>query len=100
MNTRLTKNEIMRRLKEEKPFLVRNFGVVDIGLFGSFAKGQAREDSDIDIIVELIEPRFDWLAGLQVYLEKKFDHKIEIVRKVTKKNSRFNKRVEKEIIYA
>lgn len=100
MNTRLTKNEIIHRLKEEKPFLVRNFGVVDIGLFGSFAKGQAREDSDIDIIVELIEPRFDWLAGLQVYLEKKFNRKIEIVRKVTKKNSRFNKRVEKEIIYA
>jgi len=100
MNTRLTKNEIIHRLKEEKPYLIQNFGVVDIGLFGSFAKGQAREDSDIDIIVELIEPRFDWLAGLQVYLEKKFNHKIEIVRKVTKKNSRFNKRVEKEIIYA
>ena len=85
MNTRLTKNEIMRQLKEEKPYLIQNFGVLDIGLFGSFAKGQAREDSDIDLIVELIEPRFDWLAGLQVYLEKKFNHKIEIVRKVTKK---------------
>ena len=99
MATELTGNQIINRLKEEKPFLIQNFGVVDIGIFGSFAKGQAREDSDIDIIVELIEPRFEWLAGLQVYLEKKFNHKIEIVRKVTKRNSRFNKRVEKEIIY-
>ena len=100
MNARLTKAEIIRRLKEEKPYLIRNFGVVDIGLFGSYAKGKVREDSDIDIIVELIEPRFDWLAGLQVYLEKKFNHKIEIVRKIPKKDNRFNKRVEKEIIYA
>jgi len=100
MAIELTGNQIINRLKEEKPFLIQNYGVVDIGIFGSFAKGQAREDSDIDIIVELIEPRFEWMAGLQVYLEKKFNHKIEIVRKVTKKNSRFNKRVEKEIIYA
>jgi len=99
MNKRLTKNEILHRLKEEKPFLTRNFGVVGIGLFGSFAKGQQRDDSDIDLIVELIEPRFDWLAGLQVYLEKQFNHRIEIVRKVGKRNSRFNKRIEKEIIY-
>ena len=100
MDTLLTKDVIIQRLKEEKPYLIKKFGVVDIGLFGSFAKGKVREDSDIDLIVELIEPRFDWLAGLQVYLEKKFNHKIEIVRKVAKKNSRFNKRVEKEIIYA
>ena len=80
--------------------MILNFGVVDIGLFGSFPKGKAHEDSDIDIIVEFIEARFDWLAGLQVYLEKKFNYKIGIVCKGTKKNSRFNKRVEKEIIYA
>lgn len=96
----LTKSEIIQRLQEEKPFLIRNFGVVDIGLFGSFAKGRQRDDSDIDIIVELIEPRFELLAGLQIYLEKKFNHRIEIVRKVKKENSRFKKRVEKEVIYA
>ena len=96
----LTKSEIIRRLQEEKPFLVRNFGVVDIGLFGSFAKERQREDSDIDIIVELIEPRFELLAGLHIYLEKQFNHRIEIVRKAKKENSRFNKRVEKEVIYA
>jgi len=96
----LTKSEIIRRLQEEKPFLVRNFGVVDIGLFGSFAKERQCEDSDIDIIVELIEPRFELLAGLQIYLEKQFNHRIEIVRKAKKEDSRFNKRVEKEVIYA
>lgn len=100
MNTQLTKSEIIERLKAEKPFLSRNFGVVNIGLFGSFAKERQRDDSDIDLIVEMIQPRFEWMAGLQVYLEKKFNHRIEIVRKSGKRNSRFNKRIEKEIIYA
>ena len=100
MDTYLTKDKIIQRLKEEKPYLIYKFGVVDIGLFGSYAKGQVHEDSDIDLIVELIEPRFEWLAGLQIYLEKKFNHKVEIVRKAPGKDSRLKKRIEKEIIYA
>ena len=100
MDTLLTGNEIITLLRAEKPYLIKEFGVVNIGLFGSFAKGKSSRDSDIDLIVELREPKFDWLAGLQVYLEKKFRRKIEIVRKGNRINSRFTQRVEKDIIYA
>ncbi len=74
--------------------------MVNIGLFGSFARGQSDRNSDIDLIVELREPRFDFLAGLQVYLENKFSRKVEIVRKGNRINSRFVQRVEKDTIYA
>jgi len=57
-------------------------------------------NSDIDLIVELTEPRFDYLAGLQVYLEKKFNRKIEIVRKGNRINTRFFQKVKKDVIYA
>jgi predicted nucleotidyltransferase len=87
-------------LRAEKSYLTEEFGVVNIGLFGSFVRGQSGRDSDIDLLVELKEPRFDYLAGLQVYLENKFNRKIEIVRKSNRLNSRFVKIVEKEIIYA
>ena len=100
MNTQISGNEIINLLKAEKSYLIKEFGVVTIGLFGSFARGQSVRDSDIDLIVELKEPKFDYLAGLQVYLEKKFSRKIEIVRKDNKINSRFTKRVEKDVIYA
>jgi uncharacterized protein len=99
MDSFIDGNEIISSLRAEKVFLSENFGVVDIGLFGSFAKGKSSMDSDIDFIVELKEPKFDWIAGLQVYLENKFNRKIEIVRKGKGINSRFTKRVEKEIIY-
>jgi predicted nucleotidyltransferase len=96
----LTRNQIISLLKAEKSYLAKEFGVVSIGLFGSFARGQSGRNSDIDLIVELREPRFDYLAGLQVYLENKFSRKIEIVRKGNRINSRFVKKVEKDTIYA
>jgi uncharacterized protein len=99
MSAMLTGQKIISVLRAEKSYLNKEFGVMDIGLFGSFAKGKPHPDSDIDLLVELIAPRFNWIAGLQVYLEKKFDRKIELVRKGNPTNQRFEKRVEKETIY-
>ncbi len=100
MEKKLSHTEIIDFLKSEKTFLSNEFGVVNIGLFGSFAKGEQTADSDIDILVELKEPRFDWLAGLKIYLEQSFEKKIELVRKSNLLKSRFIRRVEKDIIYA
>ena len=100
MATKLTQNQIISLLRTEKSYLTKEFGVVNIGLFGSFAKGQSGRDSDIDLIVELTAPRFDYLAGLQVYLEKKFGRKIEIIRKGNRAYSRFVQQIEKDTIYA
>jgi uncharacterized protein len=96
MPTQLTRNQIINLLRAEKSYLTKEFGVVNIGLFGSFATGRSDMNSDIDLIVELTEPRFDYLAGLQVYLEKKFSRKIEIVRKRNRINTRFFQKVEKD----
>jgi predicted nucleotidyltransferase len=98
--TKLSKEEILFRIKADKKFLNENFGVIKIGLFGSYAKDRQTPDSDIDLLVEFIEPRFDWLASLQIHLEKSFNKKIEIIRKRNRAKSHFLKRIEKEIIYA
>jgi len=100
MSKILSKTEIINLIRTEKDFLKENFGVINIGLFGSYAKNQQHQDSDIDLLVEFSEPRFDWIASLQIYMEKKFERKIEIVRKRNLSKSRFFERVEQEIIYA
>ncbi len=69
-------------------------------MFGSYARDQHNQDSDIDFLVEFSKVSFDSFAGLQIYLEKKFNKKIEIVRKRGLSNSPFFKRIEKETIYA
>ena len=52
----LTQKSAIEILRRELPHLRNSYGVKKIGLFGSFAKGVPREDSDIDILVELEKP--------------------------------------------
>ena len=100
MKKNLSKREIINFIKVEKTFLKENFGVLNIGLFGSYARDQNNQDSDNDFLVEFSKPSFDYLVVLQIYMEKKFNKKIEIVRKRNLNNSRFFERIEQEAIYA
>ena len=69
--------EILTILDHTKPELERRFGVRRIGLYGSYAHGTQTESSDIDLIVELKEPKFDALAGLYIYMEKLLERKVD-----------------------
>jgi len=91
--------EILDILRKEKRYLQENFGLLSIGLFGSYAKGKQRPDSDIDIIVELAEPRFDFLAGLQIHLEGRLGKHVEMIRKRKGLSERFLGRIEKDLHY-
>ena len=96
----MANKEILEVLREEKPYLLEKFGVLSIGLFGSYAKGTERPDSDIDVLVELKEPRFELLAGFQIYLERKFGKRVEVIRKRKGLSDRFLKRIGESIQYA
>ena len=86
-------------LRKEKPFLREKFGLMSIGLFGSYSIGLQKSDSDIDLLIELTEPRFDYLAGLQIYLEDRLGQPIEVIRKRKGLSERFLRRIEKDIHY-
>jgi len=96
----ITDQEILDLLKKEKAFLKREFGVLSIGLFGSYVKGTQGSESDVDLLVELTEPRFDFLVGLQMYLESKIGKPVELIRKRSGMSERFLKRIETQINYA
>ena len=96
----MTEQEILDILRAEKSYLSNHFGLLSIGLFGSYAKGTQMAESDIDLLVELTEARFDNLVGIQVYLEKKFGKPVDVIRKRPGLSARFLKRVEKNIHYA
>jgi predicted nucleotidyltransferase len=54
--TMKTKAEILGILEKEKPELMRRYGVKRLALFGSYAREDQREDSDVDILVEIEPP--------------------------------------------
>jgi predicted nucleotidyltransferase len=49
----LKREEIIQLLRKELPYLRERYGVKEVALFGSFAKGSEGEGSDVDILVEL-----------------------------------------------
>lgn len=77
----LTRKEILCKLRELKPILYRDFAVKEIGLFGSFSDDSNTENSDIDLLVELEKPIGWKFFSLELYLEKIFNRKIDLVTK-------------------
>ncbi len=67
-------------LKKNEGIIKEKYGVKRIGVFGSFARGEESESSDIDILVEFEKPvdLFEFL-DLQEFLEKIFNRKVDLV---------------------
>ena len=58
----MTRDEVLNVLRARKATFTQRFGVTELALFGSFARDQATEDSDVDILV-----RFDGPATSEAY---------------------------------
>lgn len=95
----MKKDEIIAVLKNDKQFLKDNYGVETIALFGSYAKGVEKNDSDVDFFVEFKTPSYSLLMGLYSYLENKLNSKIEIVRKGPHVSQRFLNNIKNDLIY-
>ncbi len=78
----MSKEKILRILKQLKEEIVDKYKIERIGLFGSFIKGDQKENSDIDILVEFREEAdlFDFL-GLGLFLEERLKQKVDVVSK-------------------
>ncbi len=81
MNTLVsTKGDIFKLILEERERLVF-LGVVSIGLFGSFVRGEQNSSSDVDILVELSPEKhtFDNFMEISFLLEELLGRKVEVV---------------------
>ncbi len=76
-----SKVEVVEKLSELKPYLLKEFAVRQIGIFGSYANNTFNENSDIDVIVDLEKPIGWKFLTLEIYLENIFNKKIDLVTK-------------------
>jgi len=77
-----SKESILNALAEKKQEL-RRYGVKEIGLFGSYARGDSRRDSDVDLLVD-IEKEHKTLRNflaLNYYLEDLLGTKVDLITK-------------------
>jgi predicted nucleotidyltransferase len=95
-----TIEEIKRILKEHKEEIREKYGVVIVGVFGSYARGEQRETSDVDIIVELERPIGLKFYELWDYLENILGIKVDVLTLSTlKQKSLLWENIKEDIVY-
>ena len=94
----MTRAEVLERLRAHRPTLAERFGVVELAVFGSFARDEASDESDVDILV-----RFDGPAtsrsyfGVQFYIEDLLGLQVDLVTDKALR-SEFRAYVEREAV--
>ncbi len=87
------------RYKSLSPNKYKNtYGLIEIGLFGSYAKDQADENSDIDIVIKSEKKDFFIREDLREYLEKHFKKSVD-VGYIDSFREYYKDKIEKDIIY-
>ena len=92
-----TRSDIIDLLEQNREAM-KDFGVRELGIFGSFAREEQTEKSDVDVLVDLKVETFDAYMDLLFYLEDLFGLKVDLVMKDTIKPLIRN-RVLRETVY-
>ena len=88
--------QIQEILQAQKPYLTEKYGVTEIGIFGSYVRGQNRPDSDLDILIDLKRPPYIGLMGL-VELENHLSDALGVKVDIALKKS-LRKRIGRRIL--
>lgn len=93
------KKEIIDIIRQTRPEIEASYGVKQLGLFGSFVRGQAGRRSDIDILVSFRRDidLFEFLDRKD-FLQKRLDHKVDLVMESALKPA-IGKRICAEVEY-
>lgn len=75
----MTKDQIINYLITHKKEFQQKYEVEKIGLFGSYARNEAKEDSDIDIFVKM-KPSLFKLVGLKERIEEDLKKQVDVIR--------------------
>ena len=75
----ISKKDCIEKLKNSKNVIVEKFGVRSMRLFGSVARNEQNESSDVDVCVEM-EPSLLKRSGLKLYLEEVLNCKVDVLR--------------------
>ena len=99
INEMKTKNEILHLLTLYKPTAESKYGLTRIGIFGSVARGEQTEESDVDVCYEGKAPSLLTLDLIQTDLERMLGSRVDLVRVRDGMNSLLRERIRKEAVY-
>ncbi|BBG66018.1 hypothetical protein NNO_1315 [Hydrogenimonas sp.] len=95
----MTREKIIDFLRKNKQNFHEKYQISKIALLGSYARGDNREESDIDIAIETPLTDYFKLYDFKEELESYFHTRVDVVRLREKMNRALKKRISKEGIY-
>ncbi len=95
----MNRENILNLLAQYKKRNRNRYGIENIGIFGSFARNEANDSSDIDICIQTKTPDMFAIVHIKEDLQNLFNKNIDIVRLRERMNPYLRKRIEKEVVY-
>ncbi|MFH2092289.1 MAG: nucleotidyltransferase domain-containing protein [Pseudomonadota bacterium] len=93
------KQDILKILRLYKKEVANEYKISKIGIFGSTARGEANDESDVDIVISISEPDFFTLVGIKNDLEDRLKKSVDIITYTDTMNSFLKNRIDHEAVY-
>jgi predicted nucleotidyltransferase len=93
-----TREDVLSLIEQNQAAL-KKLGVRRLGLFGSYARGEATPESDLDFVVELSDKSFDAYMDLKNFLEELFRSRVDLIT-VGSIKPRLLPIIQREAVYA
>jgi predicted nucleotidyltransferase len=95
----LTTKELLESLKEYKALKKEVYHIKKLGIFGSYARGEAKEESDIDIVVDFEKADLFNQISIMQELKEKFGKDVDVIALWKRMNPKLLSRIKKGAIY-
>ena len=94
-----TTQEIIDCLRAYKEQFADKYGIEQLGLFGSVARGEQDDKSDIDVVIEMSRPSFFTRMSIKEEFQKLFRRKVDLITLHENMFRSFRQNLERDVIY-
>lgn len=95
----MKRQSILKELERHKPQLQEKYHVTRLGVFGSLARGETHESSDVDVVIEMERPNLFVVVNIKEELEALLQCSVDVVRLRERMNPALKRRIEQDAIY-
>ena len=95
----MKKEQLLKKIAEFKSAHQQDYGITRLGVFGSYSKGEAHKDSDVDVVVQLVKQDLFNIIGIKQDLEEVLHLPVDVVSYRSTMNPYLKKCIKRDAVY-
>jgi hypothetical protein len=95
----ITLEQALEILRRHKADFEEKYGITEIGVFGSVARGQSGNESDVDVVVKMKKPDLFYMVHIKDELENEYKTNVDIIHYRERMNPLLKQRIDREAVY-